>query len=79
MIKHRLVPDVEHAVSFECLLETVRPERAQRHCKKTKRSCNPKESDRHLDLVVCYLERVRYVANLFLEDCFSSQKRECNY
>jgi hypothetical protein len=35
MIKHGLVPDVEHSVRFEYLLKTMRPESAQGDGKKT--------------------------------------------
>src|SRR4029450_13232426 len=48
MIKHSLVPDVEHSVRFEYLLETMRSESAQCDGKKTKRNCNPKKENRHL-------------------------------
>jgi len=41
MIKHRFVPDIEHSVRFQYLLQAMRPERAECDGKKTKRSCNP--------------------------------------
>jgi hypothetical protein len=40
MIKHSLVPDVEHSVRFEYWLETMCPESAQCDGKKTKRRRN---------------------------------------
>jgi hypothetical protein len=46
MIKHGLVPDIEHSVSFEGLPESVRPESAKPDGKKTKCSCNPKKQKR---------------------------------
>src|SRR4029453_12571348 len=48
MIKHSLVPDVEHSVRFEYLFETMRSESAQCDGKKTKRNRNPKKQNRHL-------------------------------
>jgi hypothetical protein len=52
MIKHSFVPDIEHSVRFEYLLETVSPERAEGDCQKTKQSCNPN---------ICHVERSREI------------------
>ncbi len=48
MIKHSLVPYIQHSVRFEYLLETVRSESPERDGKKTKQSCDPKKCNRHL-------------------------------
>jgi len=50
MIKHSLVPDIEHSVRFKYLLETVSPESTECHGKKTEQSCNPN---------ICHVERNR--------------------
>jgi hypothetical protein len=56
MIQHGLVPNVEHSVRLESLVETMCTKRTQRDGEKTKRSCNPKKRNRHPELVICYFE-----------------------
>ena len=48
LIKHGLVPYIQHSVRFEYLLESVRSESSERDGKKTKQSCDPKKCNRHL-------------------------------
>jgi len=48
MIKDSFVPHIEHPVRLEYLLETVSSESPERDGKKTKQSCDPKKSNRHL-------------------------------
>jgi len=48
MIKDSFVPHIEHSVHLEYLLETVSSESPEGHGKKTKQSCDPKKSNRHL-------------------------------
>ena len=48
MIKDSFVPHIEHPVRLEYLLETVSSESPESDGKKTKQSCDPKKSNRHL-------------------------------
>ena len=45
MIKHGLVPDIEHPVCFKHLLEAMCPKGTERDGQKTKQSCDPKECE----------------------------------
>jgi hypothetical protein len=42
LIKDRLVPNIEHSARLQSRPQTMRPERAKRHCYETKQRCDPK-------------------------------------
>ena len=48
MVKHGLVPNIEHSVIFESLLETVRAKRAQADSQETESSGDPKKCNGHV-------------------------------
>src|SRR5439155_14693720 len=48
MIKHRLVPNIDHSARFESRSQTMRSKCSQCDCKETKHSCDSKEQNRHV-------------------------------
>ena len=47
MIKHGLVPNIEHSVTLKTLLETVRTKRSETDCQETESGGDSKKCNRH--------------------------------
>ena len=76
MIKHGLVPDIEHPVCFKHLLEAMCPKGTERDGEKTKQRCDPKQWNRHLDLVSVISNVFDASPTCFSEIAFRSRKED---
>ena len=48
LVKHRLVPDIDHPPPFKGRSQSMRTKRSQCDCQEAKRSCDSKKQYRHL-------------------------------